>query len=272
MKSAMPGPGLEVSGALCLRKSDAPFLQDDRIDLLEKIDELGSITRAARAAGMSYKTAWHTVDALNNLAEEPLVRRWAGGRGGGGAVLTDEGREAVRTYRIIRREHQTFLERLGKEIEDVDRYYALLRRVAVRVSARNVFRGTVKSVRKGVVSTEVTLSLPGGESLCAIITNESAGSLGLAEGKEAYALFKASSVVLGRDLHTVRTSARNLLCGTVERLTEGPVNAEVTVALPGGSVLTAIITEESAKRLDLAKGEHACALVKASSVIIGVPG
>jgi molybdate transport system regulatory protein len=48
------------------------------------------------------------------------------------------------------------------------------------------------------------------------------------------------------------------------------VNAEVSVALPGGSVLTAIVTEESAKRLSLSKGDHVCALVKASSVILGV--
>jgi len=60
------------------------------------------------------------------------------------------------------------------------------------------------------------------------------------------------------------------LCGTADRIAHGPVNAEVTVILPGGSVLTAIITEESAKRLLLAKGDHLCALVKASSVILGV--
>jgi molybdate transport system regulatory protein len=60
------------------------------------------------------------------------------------------------------------------------------------------------------------------------------------------------------------------LCGTVDRIVHGPVNAEVTVVLPGGSVLAAIVTEESAKRLAIAKGDHVCALVKASSVILGV--
>jgi molybdate transport system regulatory protein len=48
------------------------------------------------------------------------------------------------------------------------------------------------------------------------------------------------------------------------------VNAEVTLDLPGGSVLTAIVTEESAKRLLLANGDPVCALVKASSVILGI--
>ena len=140
----------------------------------------------------------------------------------------------------------------------------------MRVSARNVLTGTVAALRKGAVNTEVTLALKGGESICSVITNESAEALGLAKGKEAYALFKASVVILGRDLHNARVSARNILCGTVARIEPGAVNSEVRVALPGGSILTAIITKESAERLFLAEGGHVCALVKASSVILGV--
>ena len=140
----------------------------------------------------------------------------------------------------------------------------------MRVSARNVFPGTVAAVRKGAVSTEVTLLLKGGETVCSVITNESARILGLKVGAEAYAFFKASAVILGKELHGAKVSARNLLCGTVDRIAHGPVNAEVTVVLPGGSVLTAVVTDESAKRLLLAKGDHVCALVKASSVILGV--
>jgi molybdate transport system regulatory protein len=116
----------------------------------------------------------------------------------------------------------------------------------------------------------VTVALKGGETVCSVITNESARVLGLKTGMEAYAFFKASAVILGKDLHDAKVSARNLLCGTADRIAHGPVNAEVAVVLPGGSVLTAIITEESAKRLLLAKGDHVCALVKASSVILGV--
>ena len=140
----------------------------------------------------------------------------------------------------------------------------------MRVSARNVFLGKIAELRKGAVSTEVTLSLKGGETLCSVITNESARVLGLKTGMEAYAFFKASAVILGKDLHGAKVSARNLLCGTVDRIAHGPVNAEVTVVLPGGSVLTAIVTEGSAEHLLLAKGDHVCALVKASSVILGV--
>jgi len=262
--------GISVGATLSLRRADKAFLGGDRIGLLETIDRFGSIAKAAREVGACYKTAWDAVDAMNNAAERPLVDRAAGGQGGGGTVLTDEGKEAVRLYRVLQDEHQRFIGRLEERLGDVGRFYSLVRRVAMRVSARNVFLGTVAAVRKGAVNTEVTVALKGGETLCSVITNESAATLGLKAGLEAYAFFKASAVILGKDLHNAKVSARNLLCGTVERIVHGPVNAEVTLVLPGGSVLAAIITEESANRLVLAKGDHACALVKASSVILGV--
>ncbi len=265
-----PRPRLSVAATLSLRRADAAFLGGTRIALLEAIDRLGSITKAARAAGISYKTAWDAVDAMNRVADRPLVHRAVGGRGGGGARLTDEGKDAVRMYRALQEEHRRFVAALDGRLGDVDRFYSLLRRIAMRVSARNVFPGKIRELRKGAVSTEVVIALKGGETLCSVITNPSAEALGLAKGSEAYAFFKASAVILGKDLHDAKVSARNVLCGTVSRIVDGPVNAEVSVDLPGGSVLTAIITEESAKRLALAKGERVCALVKASSVIIGV--
>ena len=175
-------------------------------------------------------------------------------------------------YRHLQEEHQRFVERLAERLGDVGRLHAPFRRTAMRVSARNVFPGTVSGVKEGAVSTEVTVSLEGGDTLCSVITTESARTLGLRAGMEVFALFKASSVILGRELHDARTSARNLLCGSVARVVEGPVNADVTVTLAGGGVLSAVITEESARRLAFRPGDHACALVKASSVIIGVDG
>jgi len=272
-KDRRAASGMSIAATLSLRRADRAFLGGDRIGLLEAIDEFGSISRAAREVGVSYKTAWDAVDAMNNAAERPLVSRAAGGRGGGGTTLTEAGKDAVRMYRVLQGEHQRFIRRLEEQLGDVGRFYSLLRRVAMRVSARNMFLGKVAEVRKGAVSMEVTLALKGGETLCAVVTNESARGLGLKAGVEAYAFFKASAVILGKDLHGAKVSARNVLCGRVDRVVNGPVNAEVTVALPGGSVLTAIITRESAeKRLGLAVGDHVCALVKASSVILGVDG
>lgn len=246
------------------------FVGSDRLDLLGKIQEHGSITKAARAAGVSYKTAWDVVNALNNLADRPVVLRRAGGRGGGGTLLTEEGKEVIGKYRILQREHQRFLESLAEKIGDAGTLYRFLRRIAVKLSARNTFLGKITDIRKGAVSTEVTLSLKGGDTIVAVITNESLDSLGLKKGNEACAIVKASSVLLGKDLHGARISARNILCGSVAKLAVGPVNEDVTVQLSGGNILTSVITSESARKLELKEGDHVCAVIKASSVILGV--
>jgi molybdate transport system regulatory protein len=261
---------VEVSGDIWLRKADEVYLGSNRIGLLERIDEHGSITKAARAAGISYKTAWEAVNALNNLSDTPLVRRTAGGHGGGGTLLTEEGKDVIRRYRILHEEHQRFLGTLSEKIGSAETLYRFLRRIAVRISARNTFLGNVTRIRKGAVSAEVTLALKGGDTVVAIVTRESVDNLGLKKGKEVFAIIKASSVLLGKGIHTARISARNILCGTVVKLVEGPVNEDVTVQLAGGNMLTSVITSESARKLALAEGDPVCAVIKASSVMIGV--
>jgi molybdopterin-binding protein len=72
-------------------------------------------------------------------------------------------------------------------------------RVIMKLSARNVLKGTVKSLTEGAVNTEVIVELPGGQEIVSIITKSSAKSLGLAKGKETYVVIKASSVMLAVD-------------------------------------------------------------------------
>ena len=141
----------------------------------------------------------------------------------------------------------------------------------MKISARNIFRGTVDALRTGAVNSEVDLTLSGGEKLVAMITNESAQALGLAAGKEAVALVKASSVLVMTDEAGIRLSARNCLAGTVKAVTSGPVSAEVTIALTGGTEVHATITHNAADELGLEPGSPATAVFKASSVILGVP-
>ena len=69
----------------------------------------------------------------------------------------------------------------------------------MKISARNILKGKIVKVVRGAVNSEVTIELPGGALLVSIITNSSVDNLGLAEGKEAYAIIKASSVMVGVD-------------------------------------------------------------------------
>ena len=67
----------------------------------------------------------------------------------------------------------------------------------MRLSARNILKGRIVKVVRGAVNAEVTIELPGGTQLVSIITNSSAEILDLTEGKEAYAIIKASNVMVG---------------------------------------------------------------------------
>lgn len=261
---------MEIEGSFWVQKADRMFLGGDRITLLEKIEECGSITKAAKAAGISYKTAWDTVNMMNNLADKPLVERMTGGKGGGGTYLTSEGRDIIRRFRIIQEEHRKYLANLSDRVGDVDNLYKFLRRIAMKVSARNVFSGTVTDIKKGAVNTEVTLTLKGGTPVTAIVTNGSIDNLDLSVGKDAYAIIKASSIIVGADLHDAKLSTRNIMCGSISRIIEGPVSTDVEVEIGGGNTVSAVITHESAKKLGLKEGGHACAIFKASSVILGV--
>src|SRR5579862_4544875 len=80
----------------------------------------------------------------------------------------------------------------------------------MKISARNVLAGTIKSVTKGAVNAEVILTLAGGETVASIITNASVDSLGLREGISAYAIIKASEVMVGKDVEKTKLSARNV--------------------------------------------------------------
>ena len=262
--------GMELTGVLWFHKDEQKFLGGDRIALLEKIDEVGSITKAAKAVGISYKNAWDLVNMINNLAEKPLVDRLTGGKGGGGTTLTEYGKQVVRQYGVLQEEHRKFLENLEGRLGDTASLYQLLRRISMKVSARNVLAGTITKITRGVVNSEVALSLTGGTPLIAVVTNGAVENLALKEGSSAYAIIKASSVMVGSDLHDAKISARNIMCGTVAKIIEGPVSTEIDVEVGGGNTISAVITHGSSSSLGLKVGGHACTLFKASSVILGV--
>ncbi|UVE67696.1 TOBE domain-containing protein [Burkholderia pyrrocinia] len=265
---------LELGGELWLRAGEQTLGGATRIALLAAIGDTGSITRAAKAVGLSYKAAWDAVDTMNNLAGEPLVARSTGGKGGGGTTLTPRATSLIAAFRTIEREHRRFIEAASAAVAGFDVDWALIGRIGMKTSARNQLFGKVASIVRGTVNDEVTLALPGGQPIVAVLTHESADALGLREGAAACALVKASWVVLAVDDGgpELKVSARNRLRGSVESVAAGAVNSEVTLALDGGGTLTAVVTNESVDALQLDAGRRAIALFKASSVILAVTG
>lgn len=115
-KRPLPVHAYRVRGHIWIEGVEGTFLGLGRIMLLERIGALGSIRRAAASIRMSYRRAWELVDSMNTQAASPLVVAAVGGRGGGGASLTEAGVEAVALFRRMELEFEIFAERQSKGV------------------------------------------------------------------------------------------------------------------------------------------------------------
>ena len=105
----LPAKNYRLNGRLWLETEDGRFLGIGRLELLEHIAALGSISKAAQAMGMSYKRAWDLVSSMNAQAATPLVATQTGGSKGGGAAVTEAGQEAIMAFKALQERFQEFM-------------------------------------------------------------------------------------------------------------------------------------------------------------------
>ena len=182
----MKSPSLQLHSALGHEAADK------RIDILRRVGDAGSISEAARNAGVSYKAAWQAIDTLSNLAGTALVEGAVGGAGGGGARLTVAGRHLLQAADEMTRARAQVLARLaGRKAGAVE--LAGVAALGLRTSMRNQLPCTVKALKKKGPLVRVELSLADGTVLASRITRESAQLLALAPGLPVLALCKDGS-------------------------------------------------------------------------------
>lgn len=93
--------GYVVRNRIWFEKDGELYVVGNRVALLEKIDEYGSIAEAARSMRLGYRNAWLWVEAMNRLAPSPLVEKITGGQGGGHARLTEEGYKVIAKFKEL---------------------------------------------------------------------------------------------------------------------------------------------------------------------------
>lgn len=242
-------------------------MSDKRIDILRGIGRTGSISQAARDAGVSYKAAWQAVATLTNLAGVPLVERAVGGTGGGGASLTPHGTQLLELADALdtaRREVQT---RAGTASAGT-----AVARLAIRTSMRNQLPVTVSALESTGRMVRVVMALggehPGTARIAARITQESAELLGLAEGMAAIALCKATAVRVERASSAQRRPKGNQLAGLVSSAARGEDGDEIDIALAGGLQLVGFAASGSGLRTR----QRVTAMVDEASVVVALPG
>lgn len=263
-------PEFELEGSIWFKSGNQNWGNPRRMALLAAILKHGSISAAAREINLSYKAAWDAVDTINNLSDEPLILRTTGGQRGGGAELTPRAQEILDLYQHLDEVHQRFMKRLARAKPGSQQNMKILQNMMVQTSARNNFVGTVSDVTLSEISAQVRIQVGKDLNIVSSITREAVETLGLTKGVQALAFIKASSIIIGKNMDGIKMSARNVLKGKIVRLEHETVGAEVGLELPTGQNITATITAESMKRLELELGQEVVAMFKASSVLLGI--
>ncbi|MCD4758597.1 MAG: TOBE domain-containing protein [Arcobacteraceae bacterium] len=259
---------MEFSSSLTIFNSDTPLLLEKRIKLIGYIEIEGSISKAAKKVPMSYKAAWDAIDAINNLCPTTVVEKSTGGVGGGGAVVTPYGKNLIKTYSTLKKEHEKFLSQLTKMTDFNTGALKSLERFSMQISARNQVQGIVEHIEQGKVNSSVYLKLKSGYTLVSVITNGAIDNLNLQIEDEVVAIFKSSSVLLTTDL-SLNISARNKFQGTITDISLGEINSEVLVDIGNGDKIASVITKNATGSLDLKVGDSVSAIIKSSDVMIG---
>jgi len=166
-----------------------PILGKGGAEILEAVKGAGSISKAAKKAGMSYRYVWNHMAKMEKVLQEPIVETYRGGRlGGGGAKLTELGENLLREYRRV--------EGYVGEILGDEEYWEA---VGLKISARNRLRGVVKEVEKGMVTAKVKLEIEAPAVVTAIISREAVEELDIKPGDKAEAVIKATEVMVAKE-------------------------------------------------------------------------
>ncbi|AVV37102.1 molybdenum-dependent transcriptional regulator [Pantoea vagans] len=256
---------MEAELSLHIRLQQKLFADPRRIELLKRVQQTGSISQGAKLAGISYKSAWDAINEMNQMADETLVARATGGKGGGGATLTRYGERLLQLFHLMEQIQQKAFDALQKDTLPLDSLLAAIARFSLQTSARNQLFGTVVSNDAQQVVQHLLIQLADGVTqLNVALTQRSADRLQLAAGKEVLVLIKAPWIRVSRDA----AEEDNQLAATVTAIEPGEQMTEVLMQLASGETLCATLTNEQLQQLKLQPGDAVIASFNAENAIV----
>jgi len=259
---------VEIEGRIWFKKEGKNLLGNGRVELLEKIDEFGSISKASKAMKMSYKAAWDMVDAMNNLSDKPLVEKVTGGKNGGGTQITKDGKSLINTFKKFKEFYNTLLNEVDENELSSDNHLSLIRKLHMKSSSRNMISGHIKEFNTAEYNTKIELSISDDISLYAIIPTATFLDMNLKKDNKVFAIVQESSIMLSTEKpHGI--SARNILKSTISALKTDAVSSEVKLSI-GKNTLTSAISNDSLESLNLKIGQEVYAIIKATDIIISI--
>lgn len=109
--------GYKIKSRIWIESENNVLLGEGRVHLLKAIQKTGSLSKASKSLNISYKKAWTLIDSVNKSAKEPVTINSIGGKGGGGAELTDYGKSLIKAFDEINKNCWDFLDQQLEKIE-----------------------------------------------------------------------------------------------------------------------------------------------------------
>ena len=165
--------------------------------LLRRISETGSLSKAARRVGISYRNAWGRIKRMESDFGVRLINTKVGGTAGGSARLTSQGLTLFKEFRHMRKY-------LFNAVDDSES----AGNVSYKLSARNMIRARVTSIERGDITSMIRMATLAPVTLTSIISNEAVDDLGLSAGDHVQAVVKSTEVMIAKPFFTESTRKR----------------------------------------------------------------
>jgi molybdate transport system regulatory protein len=166
-----------------------PIIGDGGANILMAIKKEKSITKAAKTTKMSYRYVWNYLDKMRRVMGKPVVETYKGGKvGGGGARLNSLGESLLKEYFRIK-------DYVDEILGDQEYWEA----AGLKISARNMLKGVVKSIEKGDIVSKVKMEITSPAIITALISTEAVEDLNLKSGDKVEAVIKATEVMVAKE-------------------------------------------------------------------------
>ncbi len=160
-------------------------INEKRVKILKFIEKFGSLNKASKELGITYKHIWDEIKDMEKYLNEKLLMTVSKGRKGGGTTLTEKAKEILNDYEMYEK---------GINLEISDKFWESLS----IMSARNKIKGTIEEIKTEGVATEIKIKVNEPVEIVALITKTSAERLKLKKGDKAFAIIKATDVMIGK--------------------------------------------------------------------------
>jgi len=246
---------------LKLHNNEEELLAHKKVQLLENITVYGSISKAAKALGVTYKTAWGWIDKMNALSPRPLVQKISGGKDGGGTVVTAYAKELISIYEEVEALQQKHLHTLEASFSHLQEDEEHQQFTFSRLEAQ------IKDISIKADKAIFLLELSCGSKISAQTPASFVTVNRLAMGSKVSMLIESDTISISKSFEK-EISSRNKLKARVQKVNIDEEDVLLNLVLGDGQSLTSRITYKSYKDMQIKEDDEVMAVFKAYSVTL----